>query len=370
LEILFKIATVFMVSFFFLGFFYWISRPEKNFFKKMFNFLWEYPTFLSVSMGLSLHNAVAVIEGFTGKKSSFVRTPKFAISGKTSGTWKDKKYRAIKVSPLTLLEFTLFLYFSFGIYYAFTMTGRREQPLTQLSAASSATSGEEFWFTYFSGDDKPGKPGHALRITSATSGSGMLESKLTGWKKTVNWNANEPITINLPVDSVATPSDNSFFVGTMHWLSNDAVKLELLKDAQEADEAQMIRPTEAFETAYSVPTGFSKSESITEVSLLATTDSTVVTVTPTTELFNGSPANQPYTVLMNKGDIHNVLAKDDQSLAGTTIRNAEGSSLEKSYGCYGGAAPRSRDFGLLPFHIMLALGYAFVTFYSLKHARS
>jgi hypothetical protein len=156
----------------------------------------------------------------------------------------------------------------------------------------------------------------------------------------------------------------------MHWLSNDAVKLELLKDAQEADEAQMIRPTEAFETAYSVPTGFSKSESITEVSLLATTDSTVVTVTPTTELFNGSPANQPYTVLMNKGDIHNVLAKDDQSLAGTTIRNAEGSSLEKSYGCYGGAAPRSRDFGLLPFHIMLALGYAFVTFYSLKHARS
>ena len=370
LEILFKIATVFMVSFFFLGFFYWISRPEKNFFKKMLSFLWEYPTFLSVSMGLSLHNAVAVIEGFTGKKSSFVRTPKFAISGKTSGTWKDKKYRAIKVSPLTLLEFTLFLYFSFGIYYAFTMTGRREQPLTQLSAAISATSGEEFWFTYFSGDDKPGKPGHALRVTSATSGSGIIESKLTGWKKTVNWNANEPITLNLPVDSVATPSDNSFFVGTMHWVSNEPVKLELLKDVKEADEAQMIRPAVAFEPEYSVPTAFSKSESITEVSLLATSDSTIVTVTPTTELFNGSPANQPYTVLMNKGDIHNILAKDDQSLAGTTIKNAEGTSIEKSYGCYGGAAPRSRDFGLLPFHIMLALGYAFVTFYSLKHARS
>ncbi len=370
LEILFKIATVFMVSFFFLGFFYWISRPEKNFFKKMFNFLWEYPTFLSVSMGLSLHNAVAVIEGFTGKKSSFVRTPKFAISGKTSGTWKDKKYRAIKVSPLTLLEFTLFLYFSFGIYYAFTMTGRREQPLTQLSAATAATSGQEFWFTYFSGDDKPGKPGHAVRITATTAGSGMIESKLTGWKKTINWKANEPITLNLPVDSVATPSDNSFFVGTMHWLSNVPVKIELLKDASAVDEAQMIRPAEAFETAYSVPTGFSKSESITEVSLLATADSTVVTVTPTTELFNGSPANQPYTVLMNKGDIHNILAKDDQSLAGTTIKNAEGTSIEKSYGCYGGASPRARDFGLLPFHIMLALGYAFVTFYSLKHART
>jgi hypothetical protein len=250
------------------------------------------------------------------------------------------------------------------------MTGRREQPLTQLSAASSATSGEEFWFTYFSGEDKPGKPGHALRITSSSAGSGMLESKLTGWKKTISWKANEPITLNLPVDSVATPSDNSFFVGTMHWVCNEPVKLELLKDAKEADEAQMIRPVEAFETAYAVPAAFSKSESITEVSLLATTDSTVVTVTPTTELFNGSPANQPYTVLMNKGDIHNILAKDDRSLAGTAIRNADGTSLKKSYGCYGGAAPRARDFGLLPFHLMLALGYAFVTFYSLKHARS
>jgi hypothetical protein len=320
-------------------------------------------------MGLSLHNAVAVIEGFTGKKSSFVRTPKFAISGKTSGTWKDKKYRAIKVSPLTLLEFTLFLYFSFGIYYAFTMTGRREQPLTQLSSASTEKTGNEFWFTYFSGDDKPGKPGHTLRISAAQAGSGILESKLTGWKKPVSWKANESVLINLPVDSVATPSENSFFVGTMHWESGENVTLEILK-TPDAEESQSIRPSSSFAAAYTVPNASSKSESITEVSLLATQDSTIVTVTPTSELFNGSPANQPYTVLMNKGDIHNILAKDDQSLAGTSIKNADGTTLQKSYGCYGGAAPRSRDFGLLPFHIMLALGYAFVTFYSLKHART
>jgi len=343
LEILFKIATVFMVSFFFLGFFYWISRPEKNFFKKMLNFLWEYPTFLSVSMGLSLHNAVAVIEGFTGKKSSFVRTPKFAISGKQSGTWKDKKYRAIKVSPLTLLEFTLFLYFSFGIYYAFTMTGRREQPLRQLTVATPSVSGNEFWFTYFSGDDKPGKPGHTLRVNATTGGSGTIESKLTGWKKTITWKAGEPVLIALPVDSVQEP---------------DAI-----------ENAQAIVPASAFESAYTVPAASSKSESITEVSLLATNDSTLVTVTPTSQLFNGLPANAPYTVLLNKGDIHNILAKDDQSLSGTTITTSQG-AIEKSYGCYGGAAPRARDFGLLPFHVMLTLGYAFVTFYSLKHARA
>ncbi len=107
-----------MVSFFILGFFYWISRPDAPFFKKLGKFLWEYPSFLAVSMGLSLHNAVAVREGFTGKKSAFVRTPKFAINA-TKGTWTDKKYRAVKLSPLTILEFALACYFIWGLTLAF-----------------------------------------------------------------------------------------------------------------------------------------------------------------------------------------------------------------------------------------------------------
>jgi len=111
-------ATFFMVSFFILGFFYWVSRPEQPFFKKFGRFILEYPAFLSVSMGLSLHNAVAVIEGFTGKKSAFVRTPKFAINAK-KGTWTDKKYRAVKLSPLTLFEFLLACYFIWGLTLAF-----------------------------------------------------------------------------------------------------------------------------------------------------------------------------------------------------------------------------------------------------------
>ncbi len=115
----FIVATCFLVSFFFLGFFYWVSRPDQSFFKKMGRFIVEYPAFLSVSMGLSLHNAVAVMEGFTGKKSAFVRTPKFAISGKKAGTWTDKKYRAVKISPLTVFEFLMACYFIWGLTLAF-----------------------------------------------------------------------------------------------------------------------------------------------------------------------------------------------------------------------------------------------------------
>jgi cellulose synthase/poly-beta-1,6-N-acetylglucosamine synthase-like glycosyltransferase len=370
LELLFKIATVFMISFFFLGYFYWISRPEQNFFKKFFNFLWEYPTFLSVSMGLSLHNAVAVLEGFTGKKSSFVRTPKFAISGKTSGTWKDKKYRAIKVSPLTIFEFLMCAYFAFGIYYAFAFTGRKEKPLTQVGSTAGNAAGEEFYFTYYSGDDQSAKSYHAVRIEAKEATQATLSCKLTGWSKTVAVNANEPTILPIPIDSVASLNDNFYFVGAIRLTSQEPVNLSLINDTAHPEVYSMIPPTSQMTATYSVPDAPSKQEAVTEVSLLALEDSTIVTVNATNELFNGTQANVPYTVLLNKGDIHNILAKDGGNLAGTTMQSIQNDNDAKSFACYAGSAPKPYDLGLLPFHIMLTLGYAFVTFYSLKHARS
>lgn len=369
LEILFKIASVFLVSFFFLGFFYYISRPEQNTFKKFFNFLWEYPTFLSVSMGLSLHNAVAVLEGFTGKKSSFVRTPKFAISGKSSGTWKDKKYRAIKVSPLTIFEFLMCLYFAFGIYYAFAFTGRREQPLAQVDSVGQNPAGEDFYFTYFAGEDKPGKTGHAIRIHPSAAGTVAIDCKMTGWSKTLAVKASEPLIVDLPIDSVATENEGAYFVGTLHVSSSQQLRVDLISDRKKPDAFSVIAPANQFKSAYTIQAAPDAKHDIAEISVLATADSTVIKVTPTSVLFNDSPANTPYTVLLNKGDIHNIQAKDDGGLSGTTIAPADESN-SKVFACYAGASSRPFDLGLLPFHIMLTIGYAFVTFYSLKHARS
>jgi cellulose synthase/poly-beta-1,6-N-acetylglucosamine synthase-like glycosyltransferase len=118
-SVIFLIASVFLIGFFILGYFYWVSRPPAPFFTKLGRFVFDFPMFLSVSMGLSLHNAVAVIEGFTGKKSAFVRTPKFAISTGQQGTWVDKKYRAAKIAPLTIGEALMACYFGYGIYLAF-----------------------------------------------------------------------------------------------------------------------------------------------------------------------------------------------------------------------------------------------------------
>ncbi|CEN41252.1 hypothetical protein CCAN12_800124 [Capnocytophaga canimorsus] len=57
------------------------------------------------------------MEGHTGKKSEFVRTPKFNISS-LKDSWKDNKYINTKLSPNMIFEFILMGYFLFGMYSA------------------------------------------------------------------------------------------------------------------------------------------------------------------------------------------------------------------------------------------------------------
>jgi cellulose synthase/poly-beta-1,6-N-acetylglucosamine synthase-like glycosyltransferase len=119
-DLLFKIGSFFMLSVLFLSIYYFVSLASdySNKFKALFHFTLLFPLFLSVSMGLSLHNALAVIEGYIGKKSPFIRTPKFNII-ENKDVWKKNKYLVSSVSFLTVLEFLLTIYFFFGILSAF-----------------------------------------------------------------------------------------------------------------------------------------------------------------------------------------------------------------------------------------------------------
>ncbi len=116
-NVLFKIASLFLVSFFTLASYYYVSffRFKEFTMKDLFRFLGTFPLFLSLSMGLSLHNAIAVIEGYVGKKTPFVRTPKFNLTNEQEDSWKKNIYRAKKINPLTIIEALLALYFATGI---------------------------------------------------------------------------------------------------------------------------------------------------------------------------------------------------------------------------------------------------------------
>ncbi|MEQ9230742.1 MAG: glycosyltransferase family 2 protein [Cyclobacteriaceae bacterium] len=120
LAIVFDLGSIFLIGFFAMGLFYWVStktvHPEYTF--KFF--ATQFPLFLMFSMGLALHNSIAVIEGLLGIKTPFIRTPKFNILGK-GDSWKGNVYLKKVFSPVMILEGILAAYFIFGIVSGFRL---------------------------------------------------------------------------------------------------------------------------------------------------------------------------------------------------------------------------------------------------------
>jgi cellulose synthase/poly-beta-1,6-N-acetylglucosamine synthase-like glycosyltransferase len=113
LNLFIKFGSLFITSTLFLMYYYWLSYRDKteNKVASFFKFFGRFVQFLVVSMGLSLSNTVAVLEGYLGIKSSFVRTPKFNVAKKNE--FKGNKYDKKSISLLTIAEGLLMLLFGF-----------------------------------------------------------------------------------------------------------------------------------------------------------------------------------------------------------------------------------------------------------------
>jgi cellulose synthase/poly-beta-1,6-N-acetylglucosamine synthase-like glycosyltransferase len=75
------------------------------------------PFVMAIGIGLSVRNAVAVIEALVGKQSEFVRTPKYRIEGQERGVPLKRRYRN-RVGWVPYAEVILGLYFVATIVYA------------------------------------------------------------------------------------------------------------------------------------------------------------------------------------------------------------------------------------------------------------
>ncbi len=76
------------------------------------------PAVLGIGIGISINNAIAVLEGLFGKPSEFTRTPKYRIEG-AGDDWKTKIYKG-KSSWVPYAELALACYFTFVNLYALT----------------------------------------------------------------------------------------------------------------------------------------------------------------------------------------------------------------------------------------------------------
>ena len=116
----FYVMSFFVISsiIFFICYWFMYRNTYGNGFKNFLKYIGAFFTFFSVVMGFSLHNTIAVLEGHFGKKSEFVRTPKFNILN-IKDEWKNNKYIKKRPSIHVVIEGVLALYFAFGMYSAF-----------------------------------------------------------------------------------------------------------------------------------------------------------------------------------------------------------------------------------------------------------
>ena len=122
LKMYFYVMSFFVLStiIFFICYWFMYKKMYGGGIKMFLKYIGIFITFFSIAMGFSLHNSIAVMEGHLGKKSEFIRTPKFNVST-LKDSWKSNKYLSKNISPNVIIEGVLMLYFAFGMYSAFVV---------------------------------------------------------------------------------------------------------------------------------------------------------------------------------------------------------------------------------------------------------
>jgi len=107
------IASTCSISSFYLA-------AERTFYPKTWKRTFLYlPFVMALGIGLAVRNALAVIEAILGKKSEFVRTPKYRVeaSGKNRNAWIQKSYKK-SAGLMPYLEIALGIYFAGAVIYS------------------------------------------------------------------------------------------------------------------------------------------------------------------------------------------------------------------------------------------------------------
>lgn len=116
-------ASIFMASLMSIIIVYFVANvgvawPKQNIVWMIVKFIFLFPVFMALSMGIAFHNSIAVIQGLLGKSSPFIRTPKYGATNAKSSLI-NKKYFSNRLDWIAVMEGFLCLYFVSAVVWAF-----------------------------------------------------------------------------------------------------------------------------------------------------------------------------------------------------------------------------------------------------------
>ena len=114
-QMLYIDLPLFMASTFSISSFYLVSQKEL-FPKRWLKSLLYLPLLMSLGIGLTVTNTLAVLEALVGKQTAFVRTPKYRVESKKDRVGA-KKYRK-RLGWVPWIELLIGTYFALAVFYA------------------------------------------------------------------------------------------------------------------------------------------------------------------------------------------------------------------------------------------------------------
>jgi len=205
-------------------------------------------------------------------------------------------------------------YYIFIILAVLSSNSFSQIPDEILKADKKNPDGKEFWLCFMRNHNDPVQATEQtiltlqLFITSDKDANVTVEIQSIGFKETVFVRAGTVVDIKIDPRAQIKSSEVIEENAAVHIVADVPVIVYGLNRRRQTTDTFMALPVNVVGTQYRVMC-YDGADLFPEFAIVATEDSTKVSITPTVETFSGHEPNLPFTVILNKGDVYQVSAK-------------------------------------------------------------
>lgn len=214
-----------------------------------------------------------------------------------------------------------------------------EQALLELKKPE----GKEFWLAFMRNHNNP--PEHVennlsleLFVTSDYDCTVTVEIKALGYRERFELESGTVRNIKLPHEAQIDSSEVLEKGMAVHVSSSEPITVYGLNRRVKTTDTFLALPAEVLGTSYRAICYNISQELMAEFAIAATEDNTRVTITPATMTHEGRQAGRPFEIVLNKGDVYQVAAKDTKSdsrddLSGSVVTSNKKISFFSGHQC-------------------------------------
>lgn len=223
------------------------------------------------------------------------------------------------------------LFLTFAIFFSLPFT---------YSQNVISTSGTEFWLGFM--ENSAGVNTTLVNVSSEFNITGTLSIPTTGYSQSFSLNANETITLSVPVSISVHTNSNVIDSKGILVETSDLATVYAINKLDASTDACLVLDKNSLGTEYrvtSVQGHFNSWEGglqSSELLIIATEDNTEIEIVPNANTGGGNGANVPIIITLDRGESYQVKCSNYSDLTGSTIKATSNTSDCKPFAVFSG----------------------------------